>query len=679
MGSECDYAQERSILPHEQYTIIAHSSVKRRQSVITSSDSPHRSQFKSTLICIAGRVDVGITKQHTYQHNIISTHTQQQSIRVSIWDTRTHTHTNSSHSSMVHTSTIVQHSIHLTQKSETPSTSTAFRPVTSTAISKQRRMNQELTDQEYTRMYSTRAEDEDQRSECVKSKRDAAVAMERKISLPAQQQQQQQHHVSHHDSAGVSPPVPTESVSPSDSTVTSSSTGTENGGEADADNGPLVSEGVTCDKQSESGSNTAQPEVCGKKSEISLTFHNRDHNVEIFQSRSPSSEPSQDVTNSGQRQTNPSPPPQQQQQPKKQKLNFACSNCRRAHKACSGGRPCERCIKLGIEDECRSTVRKKRVLTKKHWHSFLAQQLEQALLGKKQTVQQAPRPGYSAVKPTMTGHHHHHHHQHHQPVVASTQHHPPLSLQPQRLSPVNNGEVKNTHMPHLSQPQPQPGELLPPLPPHQHQYSHPQHHNHQLPSQSPAHHHQSHALPLVSMTSLPLAPAHQYSPRFHHSQYAPISAMHQHSPYVGHHTSPQVSPRSVYLVSPTQSPRYYYHHQPQPQPQPPQPIHHHHQPQQPIMHYGIQDPNTSPYISPHISPRSATSSSSGSPPPQVPALPNISTLLQDMHIQESQRPQHHHPHPHQQQQMGMSYHAPPPAFIAAPPHADLTSTRRHSQ
>lgn len=97
MGSECDYAQERSILPHEQYTIIAHSSVKRRQSVITSSDSPHRSQFKSTLICIAGRVDVGITKQHTYQHNIISTHTQQQSIRVSIWDTRTHTHTQTPH------------------------------------------------------------------------------------------------------------------------------------------------------------------------------------------------------------------------------------------------------------------------------------------------------------------------------------------------------------------------------------------------------------------------------------------------------------------------------------------------------------------------------------------------------------------------------------------------------
>ncbi|KAL9643102.1 hypothetical protein ABK040_003902 [Willaertia magna] len=55
------------------------------------------------------------------------------------------------------------------------------------------------------------------------------------------------------------------------------------------------------------------------------------------------------------------------------RTNYACTNCRKAHKACSGERPCERCKKLGLDDSCKSTVRKKRILTKRYWiHHFLS-------------------------------------------------------------------------------------------------------------------------------------------------------------------------------------------------------------------------------------------------------------------------------------------------------------------
>ncbi len=59
------------------------------------------------------------------------------------------------------------------------------------------------------------------------------------------------------------------------------------------------------------------------------------------------------------------------------KVNYACTECRKAHKACSGGRPCERCSKLGLDSKCRSSARKKRILTKKYWFDFLQQQQQQ--------------------------------------------------------------------------------------------------------------------------------------------------------------------------------------------------------------------------------------------------------------------------------------------------------------
>jgi ribosomal protein L44E len=59
------------------------------------------------------------------------------------------------------------------------------------------------------------------------------------------------------------------------------------------------------------------------------------------------------------------------------KLNYACTECRKAHKACSGGRPCERCAKLGLGPQCHSSQRKKRHLTKKYWFDFLQQQQAQ--------------------------------------------------------------------------------------------------------------------------------------------------------------------------------------------------------------------------------------------------------------------------------------------------------------
>jgi hypothetical protein len=56
----------------------------------------------------------------------------------------------------------------------------------------------------------------------------------------------------------------------------------------------------------------------------------------------------------------------------KRKINFACTECRKAHKGCNGERPCQRCKKLGIEDRCKSTARKKnRVLANKYWKSII--------------------------------------------------------------------------------------------------------------------------------------------------------------------------------------------------------------------------------------------------------------------------------------------------------------------
>ncbi|KAJ1913625.1 hypothetical protein H4219_005134 [Mycoemilia scoparia] len=45
---------------------------------------------------------------------------------------------------------------------------------------------------------------------------------------------------------------------------------------------------------------------------------------------------------------------------KRAQVKNACINCQKACKKCDDGRPCQRCIKYGIEDTCRSSKRKER-------------------------------------------------------------------------------------------------------------------------------------------------------------------------------------------------------------------------------------------------------------------------------------------------------------------------------
>jgi len=52
--------------------------------------------------------------------------------------------------------------------------------------------------------------------------------------------------------------------------------------------------------------------------------------------------------------------PMQKKSEKEQKMLSACSNCRRVHKFCSKTRPCDRCVKLGMADQCVSIPRKRR-------------------------------------------------------------------------------------------------------------------------------------------------------------------------------------------------------------------------------------------------------------------------------------------------------------------------------
>eukprot|EP00126_Sphaerothecum_destruens_P013833 Sdes_comp23685_c0_seq1m21862 len=40
--------------------------------------------------------------------------------------------------------------------------------------------------------------------------------------------------------------------------------------------------------------------------------------------------------------------------------SISCTACKAAHRACRGGRPCMRCLKYGIGDQCRDSVQKKR-------------------------------------------------------------------------------------------------------------------------------------------------------------------------------------------------------------------------------------------------------------------------------------------------------------------------------
>ena len=54
---------------------------------------------------------------------------------------------------------------------------------------------------------------------------------------------------------------------------------------------------------------------------------------------------------------------------KKPQAKVACTNCRRQHAGCTDGRPCERCVRMGLAATCEDTPKKKRS-RKKHLAEF---------------------------------------------------------------------------------------------------------------------------------------------------------------------------------------------------------------------------------------------------------------------------------------------------------------------
>ncbi|KAG1185447.1 hypothetical protein G6F35_014864 [Rhizopus arrhizus] len=48
------------------------------------------------------------------------------------------------------------------------------------------------------------------------------------------------------------------------------------------------------------------------------------------------------------------------EKPKRKQVKNACVNCQKACKKCDDGRPCKRCIKLGLTATCRDSDRKER-------------------------------------------------------------------------------------------------------------------------------------------------------------------------------------------------------------------------------------------------------------------------------------------------------------------------------
>ncbi|KAK9760205.1 hypothetical protein K7432_016034 [Basidiobolus ranarum] len=46
--------------------------------------------------------------------------------------------------------------------------------------------------------------------------------------------------------------------------------------------------------------------------------------------------------------------------PKRRQVKNACINCQKACKKCDEGRPCQRCVKYGLGDTCRDSMRKER-------------------------------------------------------------------------------------------------------------------------------------------------------------------------------------------------------------------------------------------------------------------------------------------------------------------------------
>jgi hypothetical protein len=45
--------------------------------------------------------------------------------------------------------------------------------------------------------------------------------------------------------------------------------------------------------------------------------------------------------------------------PKRKKASRACQSCQKAHLTCDDARPCQRCIKRGLQESCQDGIRKK--------------------------------------------------------------------------------------------------------------------------------------------------------------------------------------------------------------------------------------------------------------------------------------------------------------------------------
>lgn len=93
----------------------------------------------------------------------------------------------------------------------------------------------------------------------------------------------------------------------------------------------------------QAGPSTSQPTLKKKTSQTSLATKRK---------RLDTPEDSQDSATS-------QPPRKAREGPKKKKANRACFHCQKAHLTCDDSRPCQRCIKRGIANNCTEGHRKK--------------------------------------------------------------------------------------------------------------------------------------------------------------------------------------------------------------------------------------------------------------------------------------------------------------------------------
>lgn len=83
--------------------------------------------------------------------------------------------------------------------------------------------------------------------------------------------------------------------------------------------------------------------------------------------------------------------------PKRKQVKNACQSCQKACKKCDSGRPCSRCVKYGLQDSCRDSVRKERKKgIKRGPYKRNGKHLDKTGNGKYVVEQSAhPRPGES--------------------------------------------------------------------------------------------------------------------------------------------------------------------------------------------------------------------------------------------------------------------------------------------